>query len=598
MEKHDAEPILVEVAEAISDGTPVDWQKQTAGRQELHGRLAHLRLIEEVATAHRTPSMSPQSGEYATAGAARDVLDGQVTADTPPPAPGAVPFTTWGSLRILEPMGSGAFGEVYRAYDPTLQRDVALKLRRADRQGSDTEGDRFLQEGRQLARVRHPGVLVVHGADRHEGRVGLWTDLLRGKTLEEVLAAQGRFGANEAALVGIDLCHSLAAVHAASLVHGDVKAANVMREQGGRIVLMDFGSATTRPTMGDTLKSNDPVSGTPLYMAPEQILHGQPATPSSDIYALGVVLYHLVSGRFPIEAQTWSELHDKHLRRTRTALRDVGPDLPGPFIRVVRRALDPDPAQRFASAGEMEEALAAAIGTAQPSHAGDTTPPAVRARWRPVVATLAVAAVLAAMAGTIFWKQMVLDPLAVEATLLREEPGSEDRLLPGSRLRPGDRLFMEVQSKEPVYAYVLNEDANGESFVLFPAGLEQQNPLSPGETHRLPGKLAGKEQSWLITSAGGRERFLLVASRQPLKDLERRIAAMQHAEAGRRVASTPAPPGSGELLRGAGGMTDSLPRPSDASGGRLSDITRSLGAAAQARKDVWTWQIELENPAH
>jgi serine/threonine-protein kinase len=367
--KQDEDPALLRVAEAISDGTPVDWD---TARPALRGKVEHLRLIEEVARAHRTPAPAPRpAGARTVPDRAADLLTTSVTPPTGPAmetsaqAVGEVSLSAWGPLKILERLDGGGFGDVFRAFDPGLQREVALKLPRVGRGSDDVDAGRFLKEGRRLARVRHPNVLVVHGADEHEGRVGIWTDLLRGKTLEQLLAEQGPFGAHEAALVGIDLCHALAAVHAAGLIHRDVKTRNVMREQGGRIVLMDFGSVSERPRAGGGQSGNeDPGSGTPLFMAPEHLLTDQPATPASDIYGLGVILYRLVSGRFPVEADTMDALIEKHRAGTSVSLRDARSDLPTAFVQTVERALDPDPRRRFQSAGALERALAVAAGMA------------------------------------------------------------------------------------------------------------------------------------------------------------------------------------------------------------------------------------------
>src|SRR5262249_44273053 len=145
--------------------------------------------------------------------------------------------------KLIERLGGGTFGDVYRAWDQDLERDVALKLLRPDAAGeSSGHASRIANEGRLLARVRHPNVVCGHGVAVHDDRVGLWMELLRGVTLEQRLAAQGPFSAREATLVGVDLCGALAAIHAAGLIHRDVKAQNVMREAGGRIVLMDLGT--------------------------------------------------------------------------------------------------------------------------------------------------------------------------------------------------------------------------------------------------------------------------------------------------------------------------------------------------------------------
>src|SRR5207248_1845014 len=135
-------------------------------------------------------------------------------------------------------------------------------------------------EGRLLARIRHQNVITVHGVAVHEQRVGLWMELVRGETLEQLLQKRGPFSAREAALVGIDLCRALAAIHAAGLIHRDVKAQNVMREDGGRIVLMDLGTGREAGAVGDAAAQD--LAGTPLYLAPE-IFSGDRASERSDL---------------------------------------------------------------------------------------------------------------------------------------------------------------------------------------------------------------------------------------------------------------------------------------------------------------------------
>ena len=147
----------------------------------------------------------------------------------------------WGALELRRKIADGGFGTVYRAWDPALEREVALKvLRTADRSWS------VIQEGRLLARVRHPNVVTVYGVDEYEGTVGLWMEWVEGLTLTQVLAARGVLGGQEAALIGIDVCRAVAAVHKAGLLHRDIKAHNVMREADGRVVLMDFGAGEIR----------------------------------------------------------------------------------------------------------------------------------------------------------------------------------------------------------------------------------------------------------------------------------------------------------------------------------------------------------------
>ncbi len=161
----------------------------------------------------------------------------------------------WGSFKLRELVGRGSFGEVYRAWDPDLQREVGLKLLVPRPSQTEAPFEEVLREARALAAVRHPNILPVYGVDRHEGRVGFWTDFVHGKTLAALVREQGPFGYREAALTGQDVCKALSAVHRAGLLHRDIKAENVMREEGGRILLMDFGLSALGGT-GETLQGH------------------------------------------------------------------------------------------------------------------------------------------------------------------------------------------------------------------------------------------------------------------------------------------------------------------------------------------------------
>jgi serine/threonine-protein kinase len=265
------------------------------------------------------------------------------------------PPTRWGDLILLDEIGRGSFGTVYRAHDPRLDRAIAVKLLRPS-SGNEHLTSALLHEGRTLARVKHPHVVTVYGAGEHEGQAGLWMELVRGVTLEQMLGSHGPFSAGEAGLIGQVLCRALVAVHRAGLIHGDVKAQNVMREEGGRLVLMDFGAGRTRSSESPIRRE---ILGTLVYLAPE-LLDGANPTIRSDIYSLGVLLYHLVTNDFPVSATSVAELRAAHARGDAARLRDLRSDLPATFVRAVERAIERDPARRFSTGGEMEAALASA----------------------------------------------------------------------------------------------------------------------------------------------------------------------------------------------------------------------------------------------
>ena len=299
----------------------------------------------------------------------------------------AVAAATWGPFRLTQKLGEGAFGEVYRAFDTTLQRDVALKLLLPSGLDEAAKTGAVLSEARAMARVRHPNVVSVHGVDCHDGRVGFWSDFVNGKTLSQLLAIQGTFGAAEAARIGIDVCRAVGAVHAAGLFHRDIKTGNVMREAGGRILLMDFGLSL------DPSGGQNNISGTPVYMAPE-LLAGAPATIGTDIHALGILLFRCLSGKYPVDGNSFEELRNVHQSGKRLMLLDLRPDLPEGLARVVETAAHPDPAKRYASTGQMIAALSDAAGVTVPASVVAVSPPAkswYQRPWIPVAALLVVA---------------------------------------------------------------------------------------------------------------------------------------------------------------------------------------------------------------
>lgn len=320
---------LIDTAKRVADFAGVDWDAAFAELSADDRAVAdQLVAVALVAAAHRQ-------------------LHDLLPRDPASPADDRPVASRWGHLELLEQVGRGSFGIVYRALDTHLHREVALKLFPRSSQAATV-----IEEGRRLARVRHPNVVTVFGADVHEGLPGIWMEFVRGKRLDLLVKEQGCFGAHEAALIGRDLCRALAAIHGAGLVHRDVKAQNVMREAGGRIVLMDLG-ASSLLSPGDAAADQ---TGTPLYMAPE-VLAGAAATPQSDIYSLGVTLFNLVTGQFPIQAHSLAELRRASAAGERRTLVDLRPDLPADFVHAVARATAPAPERRYSGAGALEADL-------------------------------------------------------------------------------------------------------------------------------------------------------------------------------------------------------------------------------------------------
>ncbi len=256
---------------------------------------------------------------------------------------------TWGEFDLLDEIGRGAFGTVYRAFHPALQQHVAIKLINVPG-GRPRDIEKALEEPRRLASVRHEHVVIVHDARYLEGYVGICMELVRGESLAQTITHAGRLGGEEATGLGMTLCRALAAIHRAQLIHSDVKAQNVMREDGGRIVLMDFGAG--RRILDPERTTGHHLVGTAAYMSPELFAFADP-TPASDIYSLGVLLFHVLTGSYPVDGGSLQDYTRAHAHRHRRHLADLRDDLPVRLLTAVERALQPDPSDRYRSAGEM-----------------------------------------------------------------------------------------------------------------------------------------------------------------------------------------------------------------------------------------------------
>jgi tetratricopeptide (TPR) repeat protein len=339
---------LSEVIAAVSDGAAVDWARIESQSAPEDGQLlGQLRLLEQIALLHASLPPFPaseRSADEATLGSVGNVA-------TPAPLDDETP-ATWGSLTIVERIGRGTYADVYRAYDARLDRPVALKLlHRRDAAAAVGESD-VIEEARLLARIRHPHVVTVHGAERIDGRVGIWMEFVDGRTLEQELHDRGPFRAEELVGIGRALCGALGAVHDAGLLHRDVKAQNVLRDRDGRVVLTDLGSGRDVARTGAALD----LAGTPLYIAPE-ILQGHAASVGSDVYGLGVLLYHLGSGSFPVSGRSLPDISDAHARGARQPLQATRPDLPDRLASAIDQATALDVRERYESAAAFEAGL-------------------------------------------------------------------------------------------------------------------------------------------------------------------------------------------------------------------------------------------------
>jgi eukaryotic-like serine/threonine-protein kinase len=542
-----------EIADAISRGEKIDWRRFAQDQSLSEKEIQAFQTLERISRIHAGDQpLLPQRSQR---------------------------------FEVLEELGHGHHGRVVRARDRLLGREVALKVLRRAAMGPERSSERFVREARVLASLEHPNVIHVHDVDEDEREVRIVLEYVRGRTLEQVVAKDGRLAPGEAAAIGIDLCRALAALHAKGLVHQDLKPANVMRAEGGRIVLLDFGF-----TRSAEASAAEGAGGTPLAMAPEQFQQNATVGPRADLYGLGTVLFYLTTGRYPAQAETFLEVRERVLSGRLTPLTDARPDIPASFASIVSRALAREAADRFESAGAFEAALREFLEGPDARRRSDRgARPWILAGTGVLGIALASVALVFALRGP---------PASLEIQMFRLRGDEEVPIAPGGSVRIGDQLSLELQSSRGVYVYVVNDDDSGMPIRCFPLpGLDLGNPLPGRERLRLPGRADGQRNYWTITPGGqGRETFLLVASPEPLPDVEKVLETLR----------VPARAGAGKveeaertallegLTRGAGGVEPAKVGAA-ISTGRLADVV------AAPRQDVgspdWPrrWWITLRS---
>jgi len=269
------------------------------------------------------------------------------------------PGTRLGPYEILAPLGAGGMGEVYRATDTKLGRDIALKVLPAEMAHDPERLARFRREAKALAQLDHPNIVTIHSVEECDGVHFLTMQLVEGQPLDRLIPASG-LPIEQIVEIASALGDALAAAHEKGIVHRDLKPANVMVSNEGRVKVLDFGLAkdVRAANPGDaTLTSASQtqvgvVMGTPAYMSPEQT-SGRPLDHRTDIFSLGVVLYEMATGRRPFDGNSSAELVSAILRDTAPSVTDVRPDLPSDLARIIRRCLEKDPRHRVQTARDV-----------------------------------------------------------------------------------------------------------------------------------------------------------------------------------------------------------------------------------------------------
>jgi TolB-like protein/Flp pilus assembly protein TadD len=321
--------------------------------------------------------------------------------------------------RLVEEIGQGGMGVVFKAYDESLGRHVALKTLPPDLAGDAERLRRFQREARAVAALNHPNIVTIHSVEEAEGIHFLTMELVQGKTLDDLIPPGGM--ALPAFFdLAVPLAEALDAAHEKGIVHRDLKPANVMVTGEGRVKVLDFGlaklwrqEAAREEGAGAqatrTQGKDSGVVGTAPYMAPE-VLQGQEADHRADIFSLGILLYEMVTGERPFKGRSGAEVMSSILRDTPAPVTEVRRDLPGMLGRVIRRCLEKDPKRRHQSAldvrNELEELrgsdpVAAAPAGPGREASGSAAAPARRRRTLVIGAVAAAGLLVLAMALTL-----------------------------------------------------------------------------------------------------------------------------------------------------------------------------------------------------
>jgi serine/threonine protein kinase/Tol biopolymer transport system component len=319
--------------------------------------------------------------------------------------------TKLGPYEVVGAIGAGGMGEVYRAHDRRLGRDVAVKVLPVSFASDPERLRRFEQEARAVAALNHPNILAVYDIGTHEGAPFLVTELLEGEPLRERLS-EGALPVRKALDIAVQAAHGVAAAHEKGIIHRDLKPANIFLTTDGRVKILDFGLAkltekearAAGETQGATLTAaarTEPgmVLGTVGYMSPEQV-RGKPADARSDIFALGTILFEMLSGQRAFQRDTSAETMAAILKEEPPELAGEGKNIPPALGRIVQHCLEKNPAERLQSARDFAFDLESLSGSSAMSAAGLKSGKVSRRRW---LAPAGIAALgIAIAAGSFF----------------------------------------------------------------------------------------------------------------------------------------------------------------------------------------------------
>ncbi len=435
--------------------------------------------------------------------------------------------TRLGPYEIVEAIGAGGMGEVYRAKDPRIGRDVAIKVLHAGMHIDPDRMRRFEQEARAVGALNHPGLLVIHDIGQADEAPYIVTELLEGETLRERLGVpangnsstdSGKLSMRRVADWGVQIANGLAAAHEAGIVHRDLKPENIFITRDGRVKILDFGLAKLQSPQSIGSEENtvqrgtDPgtVMGTVGYMSPEQV-RGQEVDSRSDIFSLGVILYEMISGRRAFQRESHPETMTAILREDPSDLSTINPSAPPSLIRITEHCLEKSPEQRFQSARDLSFHLQQLSDDSGRSAIREAAAPQRSlVRWWPAAAAVAGALLIGFLGGRAWTTETSPDgknssgsAIAVKAITFSgkdQEPS----------VSPDGKMIAFASSRDGKMRIWVKQ-TNGGSELALTAGIDSVPRFSPDGSSVLFARAegSGRHSIYKVPILGGEPRKLV-----------------------------------------------------------------------------------------
>jgi serine/threonine protein kinase len=337
----------------------------------------------------------------------------------------------YGRYQIVDEIGQGSMGVVYRAHDPQINRQIALKILREDRVTNEELVQRFLREAQAMGGLSHPNIATVYDTGRDHNMIFIAMELLKGKSLKDVMRDK-KLNQQEIVHIGVQVAEALDLAHRRGIVHRDIKPSNIIIDPSGQVKITDFGIAHIEdPAMTQQTIAGE-ILGTPLYMSPEQVM-SKPVDGRSDLYSLGVILYELTTGSHVIKGESLPAIFQSILQDTPPAPELADTPVSRNLSALIMKSLSKDPNKRFQTGSEMAQPLKACLQRREADTQQRRRPPEKPKRIRPM-ALIAGVLIIVVMTAAYFLTEnnSGLKPEVLSVLRVESDPTGANVFLNGS----------------------------------------------------------------------------------------------------------------------------------------------------------------------